>query len=70
MAAFENARHSDAEVRDSQSRAQDLFLERARSAIDRARRDNSGITQEELLARMDARIEAARKSLIERSRSG
>ncbi len=40
-------------------RAQDAFLARARDAVERAARDGSGITPQELLKRMDDRISAA-----------
>ena len=40
-------------------RAQDDFLVRARDAVERGVRENSGITVQELLKQMDDRIEAA-----------
>jgi hypothetical protein len=44
-------------------RTQDAFLARARDAVDRAERENSGITPQEMLRRMDARLDAARQRL-------
>jgi len=44
-------------------RTQDAFLARARDAIDRAERENNGITPQEVLRRMDARLDAARQRL-------
>ncbi len=57
---------ADAEDFGTWCRAQDLFLARAREAIDRGRRDGSGIIPEELLRRLDCRLDAARKALAER----
>ncbi len=45
---------------------QDAFLARSRQAIDRAKLDGSGISLEQLLRRMDQRLEAARKQLAQR----
>jgi hypothetical protein len=47
-------------------RAQDAFLARARLAIERAKRDGSGISPEELLSQMDQRLDAARRLLARR----
>jgi hypothetical protein len=44
-------------------RTQDAFLARARDAIDRAERENNGITPQEVLRRMDARPDAASQRL-------
>jgi hypothetical protein len=44
-------------------RTQDAFLARARDAIDRAERENNGITPQEVLRRMDARLDAASQRL-------
>ena len=46
-------------------RTQDAFLARAREAVERAERENNGITPQEVLSRMDARLEAARRRLAE-----
>lgn len=44
-------------------RNQDAFLARARDAVDRAEHENSGITPQEVLRRMDAQLDAARHRL-------
>jgi len=44
-------------------RTQDAFLSRARVAVERSERENSGISPQEVLRRMDDRLEAARKRL-------
>jgi hypothetical protein len=44
-------------------RTQDAFLARARDAVDRSEREGTGISPQELLKRMDDRLEAARKLL-------
>lgn len=46
--------------------AQDRFLLRSRQAVESARATGAGITPEELLRRMDNRLEAARNLLAER----
>ena len=45
-------------------RTQDAFLQRARDAAERSERDGSGISPQELLRRMDDRLEAARQRLV------
>ncbi len=45
---------------------QDRFLARSRQTIDRARHDGSWMPVEELLRRMDDRIDAARERLAVR----
>lgn len=44
-------------------RTQDAFLARARDAVNTAERDNIGVTPQEMLRRMDARLDAARQRL-------
>lgn len=44
---------------------QDRFLARAHKAIEKARRDGTGISPDELLRRMDERIDAVRNLLGE-----
>jgi hypothetical protein len=44
-------------------RTQDAFLERAREAVARSERQNSGISPLEVLRRMDDRLAAAHKRL-------
>jgi hypothetical protein len=44
-------------------RAQDSFLARARDAVERSEHEDSGISPQELLRRMDDRLEAARRRL-------
>lgn len=47
-------------------RTQDAFLPRSRQAIDQARREGSGISPEQLLRRMDDRLDQARQQLASR----
>jgi hypothetical protein len=42
-------------------RNQDAFLGRARDAVDRAERDNRGVSPTDVLRRMDTRLDAARR---------
>jgi hypothetical protein len=44
-------------------RTQDAFLARSQDAVDRALRDGSGISPQELLKRVDDRLEEARRRL-------
>ena len=44
-------------------RTQDSFLLRARDAVERSEREDSGISPEEVLRRMDDRLEAAGQRL-------
>ena len=44
-------------------RTQDAFLARARDSVERSERDNTGLTPDEVLQRMDARLDAARQRL-------
>ena len=44
-------------------RTQDAFLARARDAVERSEREDSGISPQELLRQMDVRLEAARQRL-------
>ena len=44
-------------------RAQDAFVARARNAIDRSDRESHGISPEDLLSRMDERLNASRSRL-------
>jgi hypothetical protein len=44
-------------------RAQDAFLARAQHAIERSEREGRGVTPQEVLRRMDDRLEAARQRL-------
>ena len=44
-------------------RTQDAFLARARAAVERSERENNGISPQEVLRRMDARLDAARQRL-------
>ena len=44
-------------------RTQDAFLARAREAVERSERGNTGISPQELLRRMDDRLDAAHKRL-------
>ena len=44
-------------------RTQDSFLARARDAVERSEREDSGISPEEVLRRMDDRLEAAGQRL-------
>ena len=44
-------------------RTQDAFLRRAQDAVERARRDGTGISAQEMLERMDARLAEARSRL-------
>ncbi|HSI48614.1 MAG TPA: YlcI/YnfO family protein [Ideonella sp.] len=44
-------------------RTQDAFLTRARDAVERSEREGTGIPPQEVLRRMDDRLEAARKQL-------
>lgn len=44
-------------------RTQDAFLARARDAVERSERENSGIPPQEVLRRMDDRLDAAHKRL-------
>jgi hypothetical protein len=44
-------------------RTQDAFLARAREAVERSERENNGISPQEVLRRMDDRLDAARKRL-------
>lgn len=45
-------------------RTQDAFLARARDAVERSEREGSGFSPQEVLRRMDERIEAARQRLV------
>lgn len=49
---------------------QDRFLTRSREAVERARREGTGMPAEELLRRMDARIDSARRLLACRTHGG
>ena len=44
-------------------RTQDAFLARARDAVNRAEREDNGITPQEMLRRLDARLDAVRQRL-------
>jgi hypothetical protein len=44
-------------------RTQDAFLARAREAVERSERENNGISPQEVLRRMDERLDAAHKRL-------
>lgn len=44
-------------------RTQDAFLARARDAVERSEREDNGISPQEVLRRMDARLNAARRQL-------
>jgi hypothetical protein len=44
-------------------RTQDAFLARAQHAIERSEREDRGVTPQEVLRRMDDRLEAARQRL-------
>jgi hypothetical protein len=44
-------------------RTQDAFLARARDAVERSEREDSGISPQEVLRQMDVRLEAARQRL-------
>lgn len=44
-------------------RTQDAFLARARDAVERSEREDNGISPKEVLRRMDARLDAARRQL-------
>ena len=44
-------------------RTQDAFLARARDAVERSEREGSGMTPQEVLRQMDARLEAAHERL-------
>ena len=44
-------------------RTQDAFLARARDAVERSAREDNGISPEEMLRRMDTRLDAARQRL-------
>lgn len=44
-------------------RTQDAFLARASDAVERSEREDSGISAQEMLRQMDARLEAARQRL-------
>jgi len=44
-------------------RTQDAFLARARDAVERSEREDNGISPQEVLRRMDARLDAARRQL-------
>jgi hypothetical protein len=44
-------------------RTQDAFLARARDAVERSEREDSGFSPQEVLRQMDARLEAARQRL-------
>ena len=46
-------------------RTQDAFLARARDAVERSERENNGISPQEVLRRMDARLDAARQRLAD-----
>jgi hypothetical protein len=45
-------------------RTQDAFLARARDAVERSERENTGHSPQEVLQQMDARLEAARQRLV------
>ena len=45
-------------------RTQDAFLRRAQDAVARAVRDGTGISPQEMLERMDARLDEARSRLV------
>lgn len=47
-------------------RAHDAFLARARDAVERSAREGGGISRQEMLRRMDDRLETARKQLATR----
>ena len=52
-------------------RTQDAFLGRARDAVERSERDDNGISPQEMLRRMDARLDVARQRLAaSKSRAG
>ncbi len=52
-------------------RTQDAFLARARDAVERSEREGNGIPSQEVLRRMDARLDAARQRLAAgKSRAG
>lgn len=42
-------------------RTQDVFLARARDAVERSEREDSGVSPQEVLRQMDVRLEAARQ---------
>jgi hypothetical protein len=44
-------------------RTQDAFLARARDAVERSEREDSGVPPQEVLRQMDVRLEAARQRL-------
>ena len=44
-------------------RTQDAFLQRASDAVERSEREDSGVSAQEMLRRMDVRLEAARQRL-------
>ena len=44
-------------------RTQDVFVTRARDAVDRSEREDNGISPQEMLRLMDDRLDAARKRL-------
>jgi hypothetical protein len=44
-------------------RTQDAFLARARDAVERSEREDSGISPQDVLRQMDVRLEAARQRL-------
>jgi hypothetical protein len=44
-------------------RTQDAFLARARDAVERSEREDTGVSPQELLKRMDDRLEEARERL-------
>jgi hypothetical protein len=44
-------------------RTQDAFLARARGAVDRSERENTGVSPQEVLRQMDDRLEAASQRL-------
>ena len=52
-------------------RTQDAFLARARDAVERSERENNGISPQEVLRRIDDRLDAARQRLaVGRRRTG
>ncbi len=69
MAAPSSAGHATvflaACVRDGVAwrRTHDAFLARARQAVERSERDNSGVSPQDVLRRMDERLEAAHQRL-------
>ena len=44
-------------------RTQDAFLARARDAVERSEREDSGISPQDMLRQMDARLDSARERL-------